>query len=55
MVTISEKQVLKTSIFELSRVKSCISRLCTKPLGARPKTCFALPNIKKTSFENFDF
>ena len=29
MVTISEKQVSKTSIFELSRVKNC--RLCTGP------------------------
>ena len=31
MVTISKKQVSKTSIFELPRVKNCISRLCTGP------------------------
>ena len=32
----SKKKVLKTSIFELSRVKNCISRLCTNPLGDPP-------------------
>ena len=31
MVTISKKQVSKTSIFELSTVKNYISRLCTGP------------------------
>ena len=31
MITISKKQVSKTSIFELPRVKNCISRLCTGP------------------------
>ena len=36
MVTILKKQVWKTSIFELPRVKNCISRLCTHPLGAPP-------------------
>ena len=36
MVTISKKQVSETSIFELSGVKNCISRLCTRPLGAPP-------------------
>ena len=33
MITISKKQVSKTSIFELSGLKNCISRLCTRPLG----------------------
>ena len=28
---IKKKQVSKTSIFELPRVKNCISRLCTGP------------------------
>ena len=32
----SKKQVSKTSIFELPKVKNCISRLCTRPLGAPP-------------------
>ena len=36
VVTISKKQVLKTSIFELPRLKNCISRLCTNPLGEPP-------------------
>ena len=31
MVTISKKQVSKTSIFELPGLKNCISRLCTRP------------------------
>ena len=31
----SNKQVSKTSIFELPRLKNCISRLCTGPF-ARP-------------------
>ena len=30
------KQLFKTSNFNLSRVKNCISRLCTNPLGAPP-------------------
>ena len=30
------KQVSKTLIFELPRVKSCISRLCTHPLSPPP-------------------
>ena len=81
MVTISKKQVLETPIFELSRVKNCISRLCTNPLGAPPPppnqqtlqygekhpnmaynmlyiawmVILGGHNIKKTSFENFDF
>ena len=33
---ISEKQVSKGSIFELPKVENCISRLCTRPLGAPP-------------------
>ena len=33
---IKKNQVLKTAIFELSGVKSCISKLCTNPLGAPP-------------------
>ena len=37
MITVSEKQVSKTSIFELPRVKNCISMLCTNPLGGTPK------------------
>ena len=36
MVIISKTQVSKTSIFELPRVKNCISRLCTNPLGPPP-------------------
>ena len=36
VVTISKKQVSKTSNFELSEVKNCISRLCTRPLGDPP-------------------
>ena len=36
MITISKKQVSKTSIFELPGVKNCISRLCTNPLGDPP-------------------
>ena len=36
MIMVSEKYVSKTSIFELPRVKKCISRLCTNPLGAPP-------------------
>ena len=31
-----KKHVSKTSIFELPRVKNCISRLCTNPLGTPP-------------------
>ena len=31
MVTTSIKRVSKTSIFELSKVKNCMSRLCTNP------------------------
>ena len=30
---VSKKQVSKTSVFELPRVKNCIGRLCTNPLG----------------------
>ena len=33
---IQKKQVLKTSILELSRVKNRISRLCANPLGDPP-------------------
>ena len=33
---VSKKQVSKTSILELPRVKNCISRLCTHPLGDAP-------------------
>ena len=36
VVTISKKQVSKTSIFELPGVKTCISRYCTNRLGAPP-------------------
>ena len=31
-----KKQVSKTSIFELPKVKNCIRRLCTNPLGGPP-------------------
>ena len=31
-----KKKVSKTSIFELPRVKNCIGRLCTNPLGDLP-------------------
>ena len=31
MVTTSKKQVSKNSLFELTKVKNCISRLCTSP------------------------
>ena len=31
-----KKKVSKTSIFELPKVKNCISRLCTNPLGPPP-------------------
>ena len=31
-----KKMVPKTSIFELPRVKNCISRLCTNPLEPPP-------------------
>ena len=80
MITISKKQVSKTLIFELPKVKNCISRLCTNPLGDPPPPRDLIPkldekhantaynmlyipwmvilgdhNIKKTSFENFDF
>ena len=33
----SKKKVSKTSIFELPRVKNCISRLCTNPKGCNQK------------------
>ena len=36
VITVSKKQVSKTSIFELPGVKNCISRLCTNPLGDPP-------------------
>ena len=47
MVTVSEKYVSKTSIFELPRVKNCISRLCTNPLGDPPRTQY--PNRVKNT------
>ena len=31
-----KKKMTKTSIFELHKVKNCISRLCTNPLGHPP-------------------
>ena len=43
MITISKKQVSKTSIFELSKVKNCISRL-----GVYQSTAFSeVPNAKR--------
>ena len=37
------KPSFKTPIFELSGLKNCISRLCTRPLGAPPRP---LPNTQ---------
>ena len=80
MITVSKKTSFENFDFELPRVKKCISRLCTNPLGAPPPPPHLIPklgekqvntaqnmlyiawmvilsghNIKKTSFENFDF
>ena len=48
MIMVSKKQVSKTSIFELPRVKSCTSKLCTNPLGDPPPPS---PGPKTSIFE----
>ena len=49
MITVSKKQVSKTVIFELSKVKNCISRLCTNPLGDPPPPLTQYPNRVKNT------
>ena len=43
MMTVSKKQFSKTSMLELTRVKNCMSRLCTHPLGDPPHPVRPIP------------
>ena len=42
-----KKISFRTSIFELHRLKKCISGLCTNPLGEAPRTQY--PNKVKNT------
>ena len=44
---IKKIKFLKTLIFELPKVKNCISRLCTNPLGDPPTPHTQFPNRVK--------